>query len=116
VRFLVDECTGPSVVKWLRSQGHDVFSVFHQARGIDDDRVLEIADEEQRILITNDKGFGDKIFRQHKNHHGVILVRLADERAVNKVAVISRLLDQYASQLADRFVVVTESSVRIAAL
>src|SRR5579872_1322935 len=27
MRFLVDECTGPAVAAWLRTEGHDVFSV-----------------------------------------------------------------------------------------
>lgn len=34
MRFLVDECAGPVVADWLRSQGHDVFSVYNSARGL----------------------------------------------------------------------------------
>lgn len=37
MRFLVDECTGPTVAKWLRDAGHDVFSVYEQARGAKDE-------------------------------------------------------------------------------
>ena len=33
MRFLVDECTGPAVARWLRQQGYEVFSVYEQARG-----------------------------------------------------------------------------------
>ena len=62
MKLLVDECTGPAVAHWLEQQGHDVFSVYSQARGIDDDKVLEIAQVEGRILITNDRGFGEKVF------------------------------------------------------
>jgi len=54
MKFLVDECTGPAVALWLEQQGHDVFSVYSQARGIDDDKVLEIAQVDGRILITNE--------------------------------------------------------------
>lgn len=36
MRFLVDECTGPSVARWLREQGHNVVSVYEQMRGLDD--------------------------------------------------------------------------------
>lgn len=32
MRFLVDESTGPWVAQWLRERGHEVFSVFEQAR------------------------------------------------------------------------------------
>jgi hypothetical protein len=35
VRFLVDENTGVVVARWLRSQNHEVFSVYEEARGTD---------------------------------------------------------------------------------
>ena len=41
MRFLVDECTGPAVARWLRGQKHEVFSVFDQARGVDDDAIIK---------------------------------------------------------------------------
>jgi predicted nuclease of predicted toxin-antitoxin system len=59
MRFLVDECTGPAVAEWLRQQKHEIFSVYDQARGLDDDAVLQKAVAENRILITNDKDFGE---------------------------------------------------------
>lgn len=34
MRFLVDECTGPAVARWLREHQHDVFSVYEEARGM----------------------------------------------------------------------------------
>jgi predicted nuclease of predicted toxin-antitoxin system len=63
MKLLVDECTGPAVANWLEQKGHNVFSVYHQARGIDDDRVIEIAQIEGRILINNDRGFGEGLSR-----------------------------------------------------
>src|SRR5437016_14455296 len=114
MKLLVDECTGPAVAHWLEQQGHDVFSVYSQARGIDDDRVLEIAQAEGRILITNDRGFGEKVFRERRPHHGVVFLRLADERAENKIRVLKRLLESYGEILIDQFVVATETRVRFA--
>ena len=81
MKFLVDECTGPAVAHWLKQQGHDVFSVYDQARGIDDDKVLEIANSGGRILITNDRGFSEKVFRERRPHHGVVFLRLNNERS-----------------------------------
>jgi predicted nuclease of predicted toxin-antitoxin system len=52
MRFLVDECTGPTVARWLEERGHDVFSVYDDASGIEDAEVLRRAHEEERILIT----------------------------------------------------------------
>ena len=112
MRFLVDECTGPTVAEWLRTEGHEVFSVFDEAQGIEDDEVIQKAYTESWILITNDKDFGEKVYREQHPHRGVILMRLEDERAVNKIEVLRRLLDQYSDKVADRFVVVTETRVR----
>jgi uncharacterized protein with PIN domain len=62
VRFLVDECTGPAVARWLEKQGHDVLSIYNAARGLDDDAVIQMAHAEHRILITNDRGLVTKYF------------------------------------------------------
>jgi predicted nuclease of predicted toxin-antitoxin system len=103
MRFLVDECTGPIVAEWLRGQGHEVFSVYEQARGLDDDAIVWKAFTEKWILITNDKDFGEKIYRGGHPHRGVILLRLDDERAVVKIQVLGRLLRSYGDRLADQF-------------
>jgi predicted nuclease of predicted toxin-antitoxin system len=72
VRFLVDENGGLVVPNWLRSLGHEVFSVYESARGIDDDEVIQKAFDENWILISSDKDFGNKVFREHRPHRGVI--------------------------------------------
>jgi predicted nuclease of predicted toxin-antitoxin system len=112
MRFLVDECTGPGVARWLRDQGHDVFSVYDEARGLTDDEVIAKAFDEAWILVTNDKDFGDKVYRDRRRHRGVIFLRLDDERTENKIAVLERLLTRHADRLADAFVVATETTVR----
>jgi predicted nuclease of predicted toxin-antitoxin system len=110
----VDECTGPGVAQWLRGEGHDVFSVFDEARGMSDGDVLAKALADQAILITNDKDFGEMIFRERRDHNGIIFLRLADERAVNKIDILHQLLLNYAEKLPGQFVTVTESKVRFA--
>jgi predicted nuclease of predicted toxin-antitoxin system len=114
MRFLVDECTGSVVARWLGDQGYEVFSVYDQARGMNDDEVLEKAFTENWILITNDKDFGEKIFRENRLHRGVIFLRLENERASNKVETLRCLMESYADRLPEQFVVVTENRVRFA--
>lgn len=114
MRFLVDENTGVFVSRWLQSLRHEVFSVYEQARGIDDDTILKKAFDENWILITSDKDFGEKIYREQYPHHGVIFLRLKNERSASKIKVLERLLDMYGERLVDNFVVVTENQVRFA--
>ena len=114
MRFLVDECTGPAVAEWLRDHNHEVFSVFDQARGIDDDTIIQKALEENWILITNDKDFGEKVYRDGRLHRGVILLRLENECSSSKIQVLSRLLKKYPDRMSNAFVVVTENQIRFA--
>lgn len=114
MRFLVDECTGSKVAEFLRGNNHEVFSVFDESRGMTDDEVLTKAADENWILITNDKDFGEMIFRERRIHHGVVFLRLDDERAANKIKILEQLLENYTEKLPEQFVTVTETKVRIA--
>ena len=114
MRFLVDESTGPVVAEWLRNKGHDVYSVFSESRGMQDAEVIQKAFADNRILVTNDKDFGEKVFRERQPHRGIILLRLEDERSIVKIEIMRQLLENYAHNLAGNFVVVTETSVRFA--
>jgi predicted nuclease of predicted toxin-antitoxin system len=110
----VDENAGVFVARWLRSQEHQVFSVYEEARGIDDDEIIQKAFDENWILITSDKDFGEKVYREQYLHRGIILLRLEDERSVNKIEVLQKLLAEYPDRLDDNFIVVTEKLVRFA--
>lgn len=114
MRFLVDESTGVLVARWLREQGHQVFSVYEEARGIDDGDIIQKAFSENWILITNDKDFGEKVYREQRPHKGVILLRLENERATNKINTLQRLLETYIEQLPGSFIVVGEMQIRFA--
>ena len=114
MKFMVDECVGPKVAKWLREQGFKVFSVYEETRGATDDDLIEKAYAEGWILITSDKDFGTKIYRERKPHKGIILLRLTDERSEQKIIVLEKLIKKYGHKLAGSFVVVTEKKVRFA--
>ena len=113
MKFIVDECTGPGVARWLYHENYDVFSIYEHARGMSDEHILKKAVIENRILITNDKDFGEMVFRERKPHKGIIFLRLEDERAANKIKLLALLLKNFSDHLTDNFVVVTEKNVRI---
>jgi predicted nuclease of predicted toxin-antitoxin system len=73
MRFLVDESTGPAVAEWLRENGHEVFSVFNEARGMQDADIIQKAFTDSWILVTNDKDFGEKVYRERQPHRGVVI-------------------------------------------
>ncbi len=112
MRLLVDECVGPTVARWLRQQGHEVFSVYDEARGLSDDELLARAATGRWILLTSDKDFGELVFRQRLPHCGVVLLRLEDQRARQVIPVLRALLEEYGDRLGDTFTVATETKVR----
>ncbi len=77
LRILADENIGGRVVGALRSAGYDVISVKEQFSGIRDTDVLRIAHEEQRLIITQDRDFGELAVRLGlPASSGVLLIRI----------------------------------------
>lgn len=113
MRFLLDESADFPLADVLEELGHDVTAIAHDhPHALKDHEVLSIARDERRILITNDRDFGELIFRQRLDHAGVILFRLGDEDLPTKAAWLRRVLARYADRL-DHFLVVTERGVRV---
>jgi predicted nuclease of predicted toxin-antitoxin system len=75
VRFLADENLDFTVVRSLRSAGHDVRALAEEAIRTVDAEVIALALREGRILLTEDKDFGWLAFVVGVECEGVILVR-----------------------------------------
>jgi predicted nuclease of predicted toxin-antitoxin system len=113
MQLLADESCDFSVVRKLRAAGHDVTSVSEIAPGATDDAVIEFALREKRVLITEDKDFGQLVFAAAKSNSGVIFVRFpAAARAFLPDAVLS-LVNSEQDRLFGAFVVVQPSRIRI---
>jgi predicted nuclease of predicted toxin-antitoxin system len=113
VRLLVDENMPGTVIADLRQRGHDIFSVKESMRGADDPAILARAQAESRVVVTQDKDFGELAFRIGLPATcGVILLRLTgdDPDADNGriVAVVESRADWSGA-----FVVATEKRVRV---
>ena len=75
-RFLADEDVYAITVRWLRAAGHDALFVCETAhRGVTDDRIWDWAQQEGRVLITRDKGFGRRFVASPPPRLGIILIR-----------------------------------------
>src|SRR4051794_19477452 len=111
--FIVDESTGVYIASWLRSEGHDAISIREILPGLPDEQILNLAVRTDRIVITNDKDFGDLVFRERRPHRGVIQLRLPDNLRATKVAALARLLADPPDDLSSCFVVLTERTIRV---
>jgi predicted nuclease of predicted toxin-antitoxin system len=111
----LDENVPDSVAGILRQGGHDVALARDQDLvGAGDDRVLMVASEEGRILVSLDRDFANILRHPPEQAGGIIVIRLHEQTlpAVRSVATtLCELLTRETVQ--GRLWVIDESRLRI---
>jgi len=113
VKFLADENVELGIVEYLRLSDNDVLYITEKSPGILDSAVIGLANKEKRVIITNDKDFGEIIFLQRKVSVGIILMRFGNENLSIKIASLKILLSKYNKKITGHFVVIDEERIRI---
>jgi len=116
VRLVADENCDFSLVVDLRLAGYDVVSIAERMRGADDETVIELARSERRLLITEDKDFGQLVFATAKQNSGVILIRYPASTRSPLTAAVLKLLADNGENLYSRFAVLEPGRVRVVQL
>lgn len=111
VKFLIDECTGKRLSVLLKNAGYDVIFVGDWKPSASDEEVLQKAKDDGRILITDDKDFGELIFRLKKPSSGVILIRTLTTNPVIRMHFLEILLKS--TDVNEKFIVLKENAIRI---
>lgn len=113
MRFLVDASSDARLVDHLRGANHDATRVGSDyPASLTDEAILALAHREGRILITDDRDFGELVFRLRQPHAGVIYLRLDTTRIAARVARLDVVLANHGHAL-DQFLVVTMTEVRV---
>jgi len=96
----------------LAAQGHDVLSALERNPRATDEEILALAMEEKRMLVTEDKNFGELVFVRRLPHP--CIVRFVGMRVPEKVTVMQELIEQHAGAMSEgALIVVTPRRVRI---
>lgn len=113
LKFLVDIGVGKKVEAWLSGSGFDVKA----ARDIDprmsDRAMLNLAAMEMRMVITMDKDFGELVYHSGLPHAGVLLLRLDEAKADEKVKAVEAILTKHTDKLASKFCVFQNGKLRV---
>ena len=113
LKFLADESCDFSIVKKLRSCGFDVEAVVEDMPGVLDSAVLKAAADGDRILLTEDKDFGEWVFAHKSETAGVVLIRYPSETRTNMTEFMVELVDQHGDELLGKFTVLEPGRARI---
>jgi predicted nuclease of predicted toxin-antitoxin system len=117
MRWLADECISAAFVASLRAAGHDVISATEIFQSAKDRDLLARATQENRLLLTEDKDFGELVFGPATlASTGVVLMRIADERSHLAWPRLEAAIGRFGETLFGRFVIVEETRFRVRAL
>jgi predicted nuclease of predicted toxin-antitoxin system len=96
MRFLANENFPAASVRHLRQSGHDVLYVSENFPSLDDEVVLGRAHDEQRLLLTFDRDYGELIFK----------------RRLEPAEMLLELLQIPGMEWSGRFTVLTRDQIR----
>jgi len=112
VRWLADECVDAALVARLRNAGHDASYIAEIAAGVTDTEALQLAQEEGRLFLTEDKDFGELVFRFKRAVPGVVLLRIDPEKSQLKWIRLEAAIARLGEGLFGRYVVIEEARFR----
>ncbi len=115
MKFLADENLHGDVVAWLRAQGKDVLSAAESLSGTSDEDLLSTARREARVLVTDDKDFGELVFHRRLLTHRVVLIRLETPSVAERLHRLAQIWSDIEAA-PGRFIVVTDRRVRVRGL
>ena len=112
MRWLADECVDAALVHQLRTAGHDVDYMIEVAAGASDLEATERAQREGRLLLTEDKDFGELVFRRKRPVPGLVLLRIDPERRILKWLRLEAAISKLGESLFGRYTVIEHSRFR----
>jgi predicted nuclease of predicted toxin-antitoxin system len=110
MRICVDENIPLMTVHALRSQNHDVLDVRGTEReGLPDVDLWKLAQVEQRLIVTTDKGFA---LHRDEPHFGILVVRLRQPNRQRIHERVMQALQQYPAESWPGLLVVMRDTVQ----
>jgi predicted nuclease of predicted toxin-antitoxin system len=117
MRLLADESCDYGVVTALRVAGHDVAAVVEDSRGVEDREVFARSRRERRVLLTEDKDFGQMAVASDLGaEEGVLLIRCPEQSREELPVSIVSLVETLGKRLLGAIVVWTPTRTRFRSL
>lgn len=94
MKLLANENFPKASVALLRSKGYDVLSVGANCPSVEDEDVIDLAINEERLIMTFDKDYGELVFRKGmKPEKGIIFLRMEAFSPEEPAEIIHRLIE-----------------------
>ncbi len=113
MEFVADESCDFTIVRTLRKQDFEVYSIAESFPGVSDREVLDIAKRQEGILITEDKDFGRLVHLGGENPHPVLLLRYAFPERSKLIHKLIQFLENKPTYIEDSFIVIEPGKIRV---
>jgi predicted nuclease of predicted toxin-antitoxin system len=112
LKFLADEGFSFEITSLLREMGCDVKWIGDSTPGISDRDVYKIAQEDNRVILTDDKDFGELAVRFNLKTIGVVLLRINPKEKELRNKRVFELLERFSEKLKMHLVVIDSEKFR----
>lgn len=114
--ILADENIDQQLIDWLRNSGLEVLSVREKSPGIRDEEVIALSKNPPRIILTEDKDFGEWVYAHQEQTISVIFLRHHFSEATEIRQILLDLLQEKGKELFGKFTTLTTKKIRIRSL
>lgn len=112
--ILADENILDYIIDSLRAKGYNFFSIKESVRGATDISIASLSLNPSRIILTEDKDFGEIAFSKEINLAGCILLRYVPFNEEKITALLLQFLEnETLESLTGKFVTITPDKIRI---
>lgn len=73
--ILADENIDHGLIDRIRKAGFEVYSIYELMRGASDESIIELSRNPPRIILTEDKDFGEWVYAHHIQNISVLFLR-----------------------------------------
>lgn len=111
--FVADEHIPFGSISLLRESGYRVVSIREDYQSADDEIILELAENEKMVVVTNDRDFGELVYREKvKFSAGLIYCRLGKITATEIGELILYNVREYGAEFEGKFTVLSRGRFR----
>ncbi|QMU66454.1 MAG: toxin-antitoxin system, toxin component [Flavobacteriaceae bacterium] len=92
--ILADENIPSTIIGALREKNIEIYSIYENNRGISDREIIEVSQNPPRIILTEDKDFGEWVFAHGVKSISVLFLRYRYVERFEITQILVNLIEQ----------------------
>jgi predicted nuclease of predicted toxin-antitoxin system len=114
--ILADENIDSHIVSILRSRNIEILYIKEDHRGVSDEEVIRLSKNPPRIILTEDKDFGEWVYAHNERNISVILLRYNFQESQEIISILLDLVENKGEDLYGKFTTIMTQKIRIRSL